>query len=178
VTPRTALPVAALAIGMACAGCGETSAAGPGSTTAASSARARDFSTRDTAGNTVRLSDYLGKQVVLLNFSATWCQPCLAEIPHLRKIHESYKAKGLVLWTISMDGPETVAEVPAWAKRNQMPFPVLYDEDSSIASIYNPKKSPPLNILIDKTGNVVWTHEGYNPGDEKELEERVSKALQ
>jgi peroxiredoxin len=170
--------IAVLAIGaIHTLGCGQTAASGSGATSA-TAARARDFSTRDTAGNTVRLSDYLGKNVVLINFSATWCQPCLAEIPHLRKINDAYKAKGLVLMTISMDGPETVAEVPAWAKRNQMSFPVLYDEDSTIASIYNPKKSPPLNVLIDKTGSVVWQHEGYNPGDEKELEERVSKALQ
>lgn len=159
--------------------CGGANAASATDTTASKAGvRATDFTTRDLDGKTVRLSDYLGKNVVLLNFSATWCQPCLAEIPHLRNLYATYKPKGLVLMTISEDGPETTGELVAWAKRNQMTFPVLYDEDSSIASIYHPKKTPPLNVLIDKSGSIIWTHEGYNQGDEKELEAHVAKALE
>jgi peroxiredoxin len=70
-----------------------------------------------------------------------------------------------------------VAEVPAWAKRNNVTFPVLLDEDSHIAGIYNPKKSAPLTVLIDKGGNVVYVHDGYNPGDEVALEQQVAKVL-
>ncbi|MFO0669263.1 MAG: hypothetical protein U0235_06475 [Polyangiaceae bacterium] len=76
-----------------------------------------------------------------------------------------------------MDGPETVAEVPAFAKRNGMTFPVVLDEDSSIASLYNPKKSAPLSVLIDKSGKVVKVHEGYNSGDEVALEKHLRDLL-
>jgi len=158
------------------AGCGGTG--GPGaSSTAGLSSRASDFTGRDIDGKTVRLSDYLGKQAVLIDFAATWCTPCLAEIPHLRRIYEKERGRGFVLLIIAMDGSETVAEVPAWARRNSMTFPVVTDEDSQIASLYNPKKSAPLTVLIDKTGKIVYVHDGYNPGDEIALEEHVARVL-
>jgi peroxiredoxin len=91
----------------------------------------------------------------------------MAEMPHLRRIYEENKAKGFIVIAVSMDGPETVAEVPSFAKRNGMTFPVVLDEDSRIASIYNPRKSAPLSVLIDKQGKVVAVREGYNPGDEE-----------
>ena len=138
---------------------------------------ASDFTARDIDGKTVKLSTHLGKDVILLNFCATWCEPCVAEFPHMRRMYDANKAKGLVIYAIAMDGPETVANVPAFAKRNQLNFPVLTDEDSRIASLFNPKKSAPLSVLIDRSGKVVAIREGYNPGDEEFLAADVAKAL-
>jgi peroxiredoxin len=138
---------------------------------------AQDFTARDTDGNTFRLSDHIGKQVVLIDFWATWCQPCLAEMPHLEKMYDEYKSQGLLVVAVSMDGPESIADVPAFAKRNQMNFPVLLDEDSSIASIYNPRKSAPLSAIIDRQGRIAAVREGYNPGDEAFVLQDVQKAL-
>jgi peroxiredoxin len=140
-------------------------------------ATASDFSARDIDGKTVRLADHLGKQVILLNFWQTWCEPCVAEFPHLRKMYEANKSKGFVLYGVAMDGPETVANVPAFAKRNQLNFPVLLDEDSHVAAIYNPKKSAPLSVLIDRAGKIAVIREGYNPGDEEYLAKEVAKVL-
>ncbi len=138
---------------------------------------AQDFNARDTDGNTFRLSDHIGKEVVLIDFWATWCQPCLAEMPHLEKMYDEYKSKGFLVIAVSMDGPESISDVPAFAKRNQMNFPVLLDEDSSIASIYNPRKSAPLSAIIDKSGRISAVREGYNPGDEAFVLADVQKAL-
>lgn len=141
------------------------------------SATATDFFARDLEGNTVRLSTYLGKKVILLNFWATWCEPCVAEFPHLRKLYEANREKGLLILGIAMDGPETVASVPAFAKRNQINFPMLLDEDSHVAAIYNPKKSAPLSVLIDRQGRIAAIRDGYNPGDEEYLAQEVAKVL-
>ncbi len=138
---------------------------------------AQDFTARDVDGNTFHLSDHIGKEVILIDFWATWCQPCLAEMPHLRKMYDDYKSKGFLVVAVSMDGPETIADVPAFAKRNQMNFTVLLDEDSSIASIYNPRKSAPLSTIIDKGGHVAAVREGYNPGDEVYVQKDVEKVL-
>jgi peroxiredoxin len=156
------------------------SAAGGATTTGSvgAGASASDFTARDIEGKTVKLSSYLGKDVILLDFCATWCEPCVAEFPHLRKMYDANKAKGFVVLAIAMDGPETVANVPAFARRNQLNFPMLTDEDSRIASLYNPKKSAPLSVLIDKSGKVTAIREGYNPGDEEFLAKDVAKALQ
>lgn len=152
-----------------------------GATTAASvgaGASASDFTARDIEGKTVKLSTYLGKDVILLSFCATWCEPCVAEFPHLRRMYEANKGKGFVILGIAMDGPETVANVPAFARRNQLNFPMLTDEDSRIASLYNPKKSAPLSVLIDKSGKITAIREGYNPGDEEFVAKDVAKALE
>ena len=161
----------ALALLAASFSCGDVKSASDVGTSA------EDFTATDTDGNTFHLSDHVGKQVVLIDFWATWCQPCLAEMPHLEAMQDKYKKNGLLVVAVSMDGPESISDVPAFAKRNQMNFPVLLDEDSSIASIYNPRKSAPLSVIIDKTGRISAVREGYNPGDEAFVEKDVQKAL-
>jgi peroxiredoxin len=175
--------VAALLV---CAACGTTASSGTGTPgtpetggggTSSAGTIAPDFTGRDTAGKTFRLSDHLGKDVVLLDFWSTFCEPCKAEFPHLRAMYDAQRAKGLLVVGIAMDGPETVADVPAFVKRFELDFPVVTDEDSRIASLYNPKKSMPLSVLIDKAGRIVAVREGYNPGDEKLVAADVDKAL-
>jgi peroxiredoxin len=180
---RLAKVAVALAV-ISTGGCGGESGQGPTNpgdvqrgTTTTTGVTASDFSARDLEGKSVRLANHLGKQAVLLNFWETWCEPCVAEFPHLRRMYESNKDKGFLLLGIAMDGPETVANVPAFVKRNQLNFPVVLDEDSQIAAIYNPKKSAPLSVLIDKTGKITVIREGYNPGDEVYLAKEVAKVL-
>lgn len=179
---RASALAACLALATACGGAGGNapgveSGGASGAYGTKTGTAATDFAARDIEGKTVRLSDYLGKQAILIDFWATFCEPCLAEMPHLRRLYEKNRARGFVILAISMDGPETIAQVPAFASRNAMNFPVLLDEDSQVSSIYNPKKSAPLQVLIDKRGKVVRVHEGYNPGDEDILAEAVEKVL-
>jgi len=160
------------AIVLAMSGCGEVKSA------ADVGAMAQDFSAPDVnSGSTFRLSDHLGKEVVLIDFWATWCQPCLAEMPHLEAMWDKYKSRGFLVVAVSMDSADQLADVPAFAKRNQMTFPVLTDEDSSIASLYNPRKSAPLSVIIDKAGHITAVREGYSSGDEAFVEKDVLKAL-
>lgn len=175
--------VLAIAMALALVGplgaCGRTDGEPAGAPTkAGKGGTATDFMARDIEGKTVRLSDYLRKQVIVLDFCATWCQPCLAELAHLRRIYAKEKARGFVVLAIAMDSSDSVADVPAWARRNNLQFPVLLDEDSHIASIYNPKKSAPLTVLINKKSEIVFVHDGYNPGDEIGLEENIARALE
>jgi peroxiredoxin len=163
--------VGALAVVLS-SGCGEVKSA------ADVGAVAQDFSAPDVnSGTTFQLGDHLGKEVILIDFWATWCQPCLAEMPHLESLWEKYRSRGFLVVAVSMDSADQLADVPAFAKRNQMNFPVLTDEDSSIASVYNPRKSAPLSVIIDKAGHITAVREGYNPGDESYVEKDVLKAL-
>ena len=138
---------------------------------------APDFSAPDLQGATFRLSDHLGKEVVLLDFWSTFCEPCKAELPHLRAMYDRHRGGGLLIVGIAMDGPETSADVPAFVKRFGVDFPVVVDEDSRIASLYNPKKSMPLSVLIDRAGRIAVVREGYNPGDERLVAADVAAAL-
>jgi peroxiredoxin len=138
---------------------------------------APDFAARDIDGRSVTLSTHLHKDVVLLDFYSTWCEPCVTEFSHLRELYDTNKANGLVVIAISVDGPETAPNVSGFVRRNQLEFPMLIDADSRISSLYNPRRTAPLTVLIDRSGTVVAVHEGYVPGDEEQLATEVSQAL-
>jgi peroxiredoxin len=153
-------------------GCGAAS----GAPEAASTGNARDFALRDLSGQTVRLSDFRG-QVVLVNFWATWCVPCAAELPHLERLYGQYREQGFVVLGISMDGPESSAEVGPRARRYGLTFPVMVDEETRVVGTYNPKRTAPFTVIINRGGNVARTREGYHAGDEVALEAEIQSLL-
>jgi peroxiredoxin len=167
------LGAAALALALATAGCAHPEPV-PGG---APSRSTRDFTLRDTTGRTVRLSDHLGKKVILLNFWATWCVPCAAELPHLQRLYEAHKDEGLIVLAISMDGPESIANVAPQARRYGLTFPVLLDEETRVVGAYNPKGAAPFNVLIDRSGAIVKTREGYSAGDEVSMAADIQAIL-
>ena len=178
---RARLHVAVLGGALAALSCGEPQGAqGPAQASAGAAGSgtiAPDFTASGVDGKTFRLSDHLGKSVVLLDFWSTFCEPCKAEFPHLRALFDENKAKGLLVVGVAMDGPETVADVHAFVTRFQLGFPVVTDADSRIASLYDPKKSMPLSVLIGRSGHIAVVREGYNPGEEKLLAADVAKEL-
>jgi peroxiredoxin len=177
---RTASVVMLAALVCACGGSESAPPSSPSSgagTESAAGTIAPDFTGRDIAGRTFRLSDFLGKDVVLLDFWSTTCEPCKAEFPHLRAMFDAEHAKGLLVVGIAMDGPETLADVPSLVRRFEIDFPVVTDEDSRIASLYNPTKVAPFSVIIDRTGRIVAKREGYAPGDEKLVAADIDKAL-
>ncbi|MGC6508425.1 MAG: TlpA family protein disulfide reductase [Myxococcota bacterium] len=137
---------------------------------------APDFQLRDIYKKEVSLSDYKGK-VVLVNFWATWCQPCLVELPHLQEMYSELKEKEFVVLSISVDAPRDVSKVKPLVKTRGLEFPVLLDSSSSVLSVYNPSQALPYNVLIDKEGKVVWTKEAYAPGEEAVIKEKVLELL-
>lgn len=143
----------------------------------AASKKIADFSLETVDGKTVSLSDYVGNNVVMLDFWATWCEPCLAAMPHLNEIYRRHKSEGFVLLSISMDGPDTVAEVRAYCQRHKLAFPVLLDEESRAVSLYNPKRSAPFSVLIAKDGTILHKRDGYQAGDESAIEAEIVEAL-
>lgn len=138
---------------------------------------APDFTLRDTEGRQVSLSDYLGKKVILIDFWATWCIPCQAELPHLEEMYKKYKDQGLVVLGIAMDGPETIAQVPSYVSRYNLTFPVLLDTETQAVALYNPKRSAPLGVEIDRTGKIARVRSGYSSGDEKLVEADIVNLL-
>jgi thiol-disulfide isomerase/thioredoxin len=111
--------------------------------------------------------------VVLLDFWATWCDPCIAEMPHLQRLYEELRERGFVILAISMDGPETVAAVPTFVRQHGLTFPVLLDSETRVTNIYNPKLTAPLAILLDRNRRQARVRQGYVAGDELRLEEDV-----
>ena len=156
---------------------GEAALPGGAAPAAGSRPSAPDFTLQSTEGRTVHLSDYLGKSVVLIDFWSTTCDPCLAEMPHLVDLYKAKKDKGFVVLAISLDGPESLADVNRVVHDKEMIFPVLLDQETTVVSRYNPKREMPFSVLIDKSGAIVQKKAGYTPGDEKSLVAEVERAL-
>jgi len=137
-----------------------------------------DFILKDADGNDVRLRDFLGKNVILVDFWATWCVPCVKELSHFQRFHETYKDKGLVVLAISEDGPDTVAMVKPYQKRYKYTFTILLDTESKVLALYNPRVVLPYTLLIGRDGRIAKVHQGYSLGDEKILEREIVELLE
>lgn len=139
--------------------------------------KAPDFSLPTLDGDEVRLSDHLGKDVVLIDFWSTTCDPCMVEMPHLVKMYKKHKDRGFVVLAVSLDGPETRAQVNTVVHDKDMIFPILLDEETEVVGKFNPKNELPYAVLINRRGEIVHQRGGYTPGDEVGLESEIEKIL-
>ncbi|MDR0889799.1 MAG: TlpA family protein disulfide reductase [Oscillospiraceae bacterium] len=120
---------------------------------------AADFTVVDADGNSVKLSDFFGKPIII-NFWASWCGPCLSELPAFDLAYQSYGDEIVFLMVNLTDGySETVSGVTAFVQENGYSFPVYFDTQYEGAESYN-VSSIPLTVLIDKDGNLYQSHLG------------------
>ncbi|MEP6809921.1 MAG: TlpA disulfide reductase family protein [Chthoniobacterales bacterium] len=126
---------------------------------------------KDLNGRFVQLADFKGK-VVILNFWATWCPPCRAEIPALAALQAKYQSQGLVVIGVSMD-EAAPAVVKAFALKAKINYPVVMGT-AETAAAYGGVQVIPTTIFIDRQGNVAGTHQG---GAGQELFEAAVKPL-
>jgi len=113
--------------------------------------KAPDFSLQNITNNTVRLSDYEGK-VIILNFFATWCPPCRDEIPDFVKLFDEYGDKNLAIIGISTERGQADT-VKSFASLYGINYPVLID-DGFVSREYGPIVSIPTTFIVDKNGNI------------------------
>lgn len=123
-----------------------------------------DFSLRDLDGNSVSLKDFRGK-VVVVNFWATWCEPCKQELPFLNQYYLDKKDQ-LVVLAIATDNAQTVNKVRQTVRRKRWEMPILLDTAGSVVADLNPRGSAPYTMYLDRTGKLATDHDGYVPGDE------------
>ena len=106
---------------------------------------------KDIRGRTVRLSDYKGK-VVLLNFWATWCPPCRAEMPDFIKMQREYRRQGLQVIGITYP-PEEIEEVRQFVRKLGVNYPIALGTKET-KTLFDQTETLPLTIIIDRQGNV------------------------
>ncbi len=132
----------------------------PQSAAKAKSIPAMDFTLQNLEGKTVSLSDYKGKAVVL-NFWASWCPPCKAEMPDFHKVMLEYKDNPNIAFIMVnlTTGKETEADARKYIRDNQFSFHVLLDTQGIAGSTYQ-VQSIPTTYFIDKNQNVVGGRQG------------------
>jgi peroxiredoxin len=134
---------------------------------------APDFTLKDADGRSVKLSDYRGK-VVLLDFWATWCGPCQAEIPWFMDLERRQKDKGFAVLGVSMDDDGWDAVKPFLSKLG-VNYRVLMGTDEA-AQRYGGIESLPTTFLIDREGRIAAVHVGLN--NRKDFDDGVAELLQ
>ena len=130
-----------------------------------------EFSLPDLNGKVWKLGDHKGK-VVLVNFWATWCPPCIKETPDLVRIANKFSSQGLDVVGVNTDGGET-APVKRFVAEYGIPYPVLIAESS--ASLPLPVEFLPTTVLLDRHGRIAKTYEG--PLSEDEFQADVTPLL-
>lgn len=106
-------------------------------------------------------------KVTLVDFWATWCEPCKKSFPKYQELYVKYQASGLEIAAVSVDDEKK--EIPAFAKTHGAKFPVGWDDGKKIADKYKPENMPTAYI-VDKKGVVRHVHKGYHDGEEAEIE--------
>ncbi len=118
---------------------------------------AADFSLSDASQKTIKLGELRGK-VVLIDFWASWCEPCLRELPELEKLHKQLAGRGVVVIGINIDRERKNAD--ELIARLKLSFPSLYDPKGQVAELYDPPKMP-TSYVVDQQGVVRLVSEGF-----------------
>jgi thiol-disulfide isomerase/thioredoxin len=128
---------------------------------------------KDLRGRTVRISDYKGK-VVLLNFWATWCPPCRAEMPDLIKWQREFRGRGLQVIGITYP-PTELREVRRFIRSIKVNYPILIGATQT-KMLFDSEETLPITVVIDREGNIRERIEGILL--DEEFEQKVKPLLQ
>ncbi len=124
-----------------------------------------------------RLSDYQGK-VVVLDFYATWCEPCRAETPRLVAMQQRYGAEGLQVIGLNVGGEDDHAQVPAYAKEFGIPYPLVLPDDELVQMYLSDNQNIPQAFVFDRKGDIVKRFVGYSDASGAEMERIIQAVLE
>jgi len=162
--------VSILTMGFAITGCSSNSA--PSTQGTGVGNLAPDFQLDNLKGESVSLSDFRGDPV-MLNFWATWCPPCVSEMPYIQQMYEEWRDKRLILLVIHMGG--SPSQVKEFLQSHNLSLPVLLDTTQAIAQKYNIRYIP-TTFFIDKDGIIQVVKVGAFPNKEA-IESDLNKIM-
>jgi peroxiredoxin len=182
---KLALPTAALAAlafssAFTLVACGGSSGTSEGASSPADGAHpligapAPEFSASSVNGKgTIKVKSTGGK-VTIVDFWATWCEPCKKSFPKLQELYVKYKASGMDLVAVSEDDENS--GLTEFGSTYGAKFPLVWDDGKAIAGKWQPK-SMPATFIVDKKGVVRFVHLGYHDGEEAEIEKEVKSLM-
>jgi thiol-disulfide isomerase/thioredoxin len=123
------------------------------------------------------LADYKGK-VVVLDFYATWCQPCRIETPHLVRLQNEYGPKGFQVIGLNVGGDEDREKVPSYAKEFNIQYPLAYPDDDLVTKYLSDNENIPQSFVFDRNGNLLKRFVGYGSRSAVELDTVIKTAVE
>lgn len=136
---------------------------------------APDFNGKTTNGKEIKLSDYLGK-VVLLDFWASWCPPCREEMPALIKFYRSRKDPKFELIAVNIDNKKDNMDNFLDKLFPEPAFPIVLDNDQKIPALFN-IEAMPTTIFIDKKGKIRFRHDGFKESYVNDFDSELTQLL-
>lgn len=133
--------------------------------------KAANFVLPDLNNNLIQLSDFKGK-VIILDFWATWCPPCTAELPHFKALYAEYYDQGLEIVGVALDKGGAAVLKP-FVQKNEIPYPILIG-NNKVTAAYGGIRGIPTTFVIDRQGRIIKKLVGYH---EKEVFESLIKTL-
>ena len=127
-------------------------------------------------GSVQKLKDLNGK-VVILDFWATYCPPCIEEIPHLMELQAKYGADNLHIVGLHVGGEEDRPKVPEFVDRLKINYPLAYPEDALTAFVFGQQTAIPQTAIFDRKGRMVKKIAGFNSEIKAELDAAVAIAI-
>ena len=127
------------------------------------------------SGDYIQLSDFRGK-VVLVNVWATWCKPCVKELPELGRLHGSLSAQGFTVLGVSVDKVGVRRVVENFVAKHGLKYPMILDPDGHAVGSFE-LKGYPTSMLIGRDGKVRWRRDGIIKENDGELGKQIELAL-
>ncbi len=121
-------------------------------------------------------SDDLRGHVVLINIWATWCPPCIAELPSLQRFNDRYGADRFTVIAVSVDGHRAEPDVRRIVAQLGVSFPIVLDPESRVVSQLAIDGFP-TTLLVARDGTIVWRRDGMIEANDIEVDERIRWAL-
>lgn len=127
-------------------------------------------------GETQKLKDLQGKAVIL-DFWATYCPPCIEEIPHLKELQKKHGKENLEIVGLHTGGDEDRPQVPAFVKKLGIDYTLATPENALVSFVFGNDDSIPQTVIFDRKGNMVKKFVGFSPDIKKEMDAAVEKAV-
>ncbi len=127
-------------------------------------------------GSTGKIGEFEGK-VVVLDFWATYCAPCLEEIPHLRQLQAKYGERGFQIIGLHVGGEEDRPRVPDFKERLSIDYPIATPEDALVYQLLGDDSRIPQTLVFDRQGRLVTKLVSFDDEVKRQLDEAVEKAV-
>lgn len=137
--------------------------------TSASERKLAPFSLLDVEGQRVDVGEWIGRDVLMVVFWATWCACCLEELPRLEALRQDYADRGFRLVAVNIDPPKGQTRAASQMKRIRFGGAALMDPEGKVVDVYNKQKKTPTSLIVDRDGVIRRTVVGAPPGTEDEL---------
>lgn len=128
---------------------------------------APDFTLGTLDGGQVTLSDFRG-QPVLINFWATWCEPCRIEMPEIVRAYEAHSDTGFTVLAVNLTDQDALDDIQAFVEEFGMAFPVLLDSNGEVSRLYG-LLGLPMSIFVDRAGRIARIYLGLMPSEQIDM---------